>query len=249
MSSSTRLRNRLVVFGEETVTLDSDGNGTLDVAFPETFNRPPKIMVVGPADDEKGKYGVKNDHDMLLFSGRKLKGGISACTTDSGKAKFTDDASATGTITVFADNGDGRTKVTDATHGLTGGESIQIVNTVSYDGFYADIEYVDANNFIIDRPFVADDAKGSWFIHDHDLQEDDRIRLKGTNSHNGEHDIYSVSAAYFTIDRDYVAADAKGWWELLPSISTSGFTIQVIGGANKGETVNVYFLAMEKLGA
>lgn len=60
-------------------------------------------------------------------------------------------------ITAYADNGDGRTRVTDAGHTLINGDIISISGTISYDGVWI-VEQVAANTFVINTPWVADDG-------------------------------------------------------------------------------------------
>lgn len=73
---------------------------------------------------------------------------------------FTVDASASGAITVVANNGDGTLRITSASHTLTGGEIISIRGTTSYNSVYV-ITYVNANQFDITATWVADEP-GSW---------------------------------------------------------------------------------------
>jgi len=76
---------------------------------------------------------------------------------------------ATGTITAFAKNGSS-TKVTDASHGLKGGK-VTITGTTSYNGVFY-VQDVTTDTFVIQAPYVANDATGTWtvpeyiYIHD-----------------------------------------------------------------------------------
>ncbi|MDD5387649.1 MAG: hypothetical protein PHQ22_10690 [Sulfuricurvum sp.] len=60
-------------------------------------------------------------------------------------------------ITAYADNGDGRTRVTDAGHTLINGDIISISGTTSYDGVWI-VQQVAVNTFVIDTAFVLDDG-------------------------------------------------------------------------------------------
>ena len=55
----------------------------------------------------------------------------------------------------------GTTTVTDASHGLVGGNEINIIGTTNYNGTYT-IADVTTNTFVITKDFVADDATGTW---------------------------------------------------------------------------------------
>ena len=66
-------------------------------------------------------------------------------------------------VTVFADNGDGKTRVTSVGHGQSNGTIIQISGTTNYNGPWT-IEQVAADTLVIDETFVADEATGWWGI-------------------------------------------------------------------------------------
>lgn len=66
-------------------------------------------------------------------------------------------------ITVFADNGDSKTRVTSAGHGQSNGTLVQISGTTNYEGSWT-IEQVATDTFVIDKTFVANDATGWWGI-------------------------------------------------------------------------------------
>ena len=70
---------------------------------------------------------------------------------------------ATGAITVFADAGDGRITVTSATHGLSEGDFIEIVNTTNYGGIYEIKAVPNINDFDITKAFVSTET-GDWEI-------------------------------------------------------------------------------------
>jgi hypothetical protein len=60
-------------------------------------------------------------------------------------------------VTAWADNGDGKTKLTCNLHGMANGDIVTIANTTSYDGIYL-IEQVAANTFVIQDAWVADEG-------------------------------------------------------------------------------------------
>lgn len=60
-------------------------------------------------------------------------------------------------ITAFADNGDGKTKITVAGHVLVNGDIISISDTTSYDGVWI-VEQIVANTFVIPTAWVADEG-------------------------------------------------------------------------------------------
>ncbi len=60
-------------------------------------------------------------------------------------------------VTAWANNGDGKTKLTCAGHGLANGDVVTVANTTSYDGIYI-IEQVAAGTFVIDDAWVADEG-------------------------------------------------------------------------------------------
>lgn len=68
-----------------------------------------------------------------------------------------------GTITAYASNGAGGTRITSNAHGLSNDQSLYISgdNSGNYDGGYV-IFGVTTNTFDIAKTFVANDAQGSW---------------------------------------------------------------------------------------
>ena len=60
-------------------------------------------------------------------------------------------------ITAYADNGDSKTRVTSAAHGMSNGHVVSIAGTTNYDGIYV-IEQIAENTFVIDIAYVADDG-------------------------------------------------------------------------------------------
>lgn len=66
-------------------------------------------------------------------------------------------------ITAFADNGDGKTRVTSVGHGRANGIWIQISGTTNYNGAWL-TEQVAADTLVINTAFVANDATGWWAI-------------------------------------------------------------------------------------
>ncbi len=67
-----------------------------------------------------------------------------------------------GSITAYAVGATAtETRCTDATHGLSSDDVVQITGTTSYNGTFV-VTVIDANNFDIDVTFVADDATGTW---------------------------------------------------------------------------------------
>jgi hypothetical protein len=60
-------------------------------------------------------------------------------------------------VTAWANNGDGKTKLTCNLHGMANGGVVTIANTTSYDGIYL-IEQVAANTFVIQKAWVADEG-------------------------------------------------------------------------------------------
>lgn len=72
-------------------------------------------------------------------------------------------------LTAQADNGDGKTKITCAGHGLVNGDVISISGTTSYDGVWAVEQVIPPNTFVIATAWVADEGAktaehGSHFI-------------------------------------------------------------------------------------
>lgn len=73
----------------------------------------------------------------------------------------------TGSITAFADNGSGNTRVTSAAHGRVSGNTLLVTNTINYDAGY-NIVVIDVNNFdLLDSlgnpvPFAGAESSGNW---------------------------------------------------------------------------------------
>ena len=67
----------------------------------------------------------------------------------------------TGSITAFADASNGRIIVTSATHGLSEGDFIELVNTSNYNGTYEIKAVPNINDFEITQAFVATET-GDW---------------------------------------------------------------------------------------
>jgi len=81
--------------------------------------------------------------------------------TAIGKNSFYNLSDKTGSITAFADNGDGKTEVTVANHGLTNNSKVTLSGTTWYDGDSI-IEQKTSNTFVIDRSFEADTGTGTF---------------------------------------------------------------------------------------
>ena len=235
-------------YGTVDITTDGSGNGTATVTFGTAFDKAPEVKVVKPLNDENGHYGAYNSPDMLLYSGKQPIGGIaSVADNGSGYAQFTDSTALSKSITVFTDNGDGRTKITAIAHGFTVGNAVQITGTMSYNGFVAVLDVVDANNFIIDKPFVADDAAGTAAIlSPHDLAVDDIIEIKKSKNYSGEQNVTAVVSHTFDTDKLFVAEANTPYWIKKPSITITTFIAQVLSSDVKGGTVSVHWLAVER---
>ena len=67
----------------------------------------------------------------------------------------------TGAITAFAVSG-GNTEVTSASHGLVAGQSLEISESINYNGRFAIVGTPGANDFVIARTFVGNDAVGNF---------------------------------------------------------------------------------------
>ena len=76
-------------------------------------------------------------------------------------------------ITAYA-AADGGTKATCTAHGLSNGDIIAVHGTTNYDGTGLVVEQVGANDFVFNKPFVADDGVGMWVqeMGSSDLSED-----------------------------------------------------------------------------
>ena len=243
-----KLYNKLFQTGNVSITTDSSGNGTGSVTFPLAFTNVPDVKVVKPLNDVKGRYGVKNSPELILAKGRQPMGGISAYAVSGTETKVTQSTVITGVIASVADNKDGRSVVTDVAHGLVTGNVVFITGTGSYDG-YSHVEKIDADTFIIDRVFVATET-GVWALLNHDLVADDLIEIMSSLNYSGSHEVQSIEAAdpstYFNIDDTYVADDAKGYWKLLPTVTTTTMTVEVVGSDIRGGTITVNWAAFEK---
>jgi len=62
----------------------------------------------------------------------------------------------TGVITAFADAGGGDVTVTSTAHGLVAGQSLEITNSINYNGIFAIVGTPNANDFDITATFVAE---------------------------------------------------------------------------------------------
>ena len=72
-------------------------------------------------------------------------------------------------LTAELNNGDGKTVITCAAHGLVDGDVISISNTTSYDGVWVVEQVIPPNTFVIDTVWVANEGAktgehGSHFI-------------------------------------------------------------------------------------
>ena len=137
-----RLDNRLFQSGTATITTDKSGNGTVTVTFPTAFTNAPEVLVVEPLYNVKGIYGVKNSYEIALAKGKQPMGGITTYASGAGGSSYTKCTSisaSTGTITTIGDNKDGKTKCTDAAHGLNYGTVINIFNsdTAKVNGYFS----------------------------------------------------------------------------------------------------------------
>ena len=107
------------------------------------------------------------------LDGAVLAGAI-AITVDSTTGFATP---ATGSITAFASGGRNGTLVTTAAHGLKTGKVI-ITGTTNYNGTFP-IDNITTDTFNIHKPYVDDDATGTWtvphyiYIHDISTRTDD----------------------------------------------------------------------------
>jgi hypothetical protein len=81
---------------------------------------------------------------------------------------FTFSAGSSGALTVFADYSatvPGAILATDASHGLSTGDTISITNTTNYNGVF-NVTVTGSDNFYFTDTFVADDGTGTWYQGD-----------------------------------------------------------------------------------
>ena len=108
----------------------------------------------------------------------------------------------TGSITLFADNGNGGTTVTSTAHGLTVEQVVEIVDTTSYNGVHQDIFNITINTFDIPVVFVANDATGTFDTGDSNSFLDDNLfttRGNGDQIDTAEVGTMSVNTNFTTI--------------------------------------------------
>jgi len=249
-----KLFNKQMDYGTVEITTDASGNGTASVTFGTAFDKAPEVKVIKPLNDIKGDYGVKNSPELILAKGRQPIGSISLYEDVAGGVytKCTDDnAVASGAITAFADNGDGKTLVTDAAHGLDEGTVIQIYDALAatgMNGFFV-VEQVQAaatpGTFVIDREFIAT-GTANWQVLAHDLEDDDLIEIKNSSNYSGNRTISTSAVGSFYIDAAYVADDAIGYWKLLPTLTTTTMTVEVVGSSIRSGTVSANWTAFER---
>ena len=247
-----KLFNKQMDYGTVEITTDASGNGTASVTFGTAFDKAPEVKVIKPLNDIKGDYGVKNAPELILAKGRQPIGSISVYALGTGGAGFTkctdDNALPSGTVDSFADNGDGKTLVTDALpHALDEGTVIQIYDDVAasgMNGFFV-IEQVTTNTFVIDREFIATGTP-NWQVLAHDLEDDDLIEIKNSSNYSGNRTISTSAVGSFYIDAAYVADDAIGYWKLLPTLTTTTMTVEVVGSSIRSGTVSANWTAFER---
>ena len=248
-----RIDNRLYYSGTTTITTDESGNGTVTITFPTAFSSIPEVLVVEPLYNVKGIYGVKNSQELLLAKGKQPMGSISTFATGvtggAGYTLITDKDAATGSTVAILDNYDGKTKVADATHGLTFGNIINFYNsdTAKINGFFS-VSQVQADTFVIDRAYTAVEYVVSWQVMSHDLADGDLIHIYNSTNYNDSYYIVSSSsAADFEINETYAAeTNTKTYWVLLPSIITTTAVLEVVNCDVKGGTVSIFWIAVEK---
>jgi hypothetical protein len=109
-------------------------------------------------DADQVIYGLQGD----VFRGITHEFVVDTPTGTLVEPEFVTWTSTTGTITAFADTGDSlHVTVTDAAHGLSDSDVVQISGTTSYNGTFG-ISSVTTNTFDIVDTWVADDATGTW---------------------------------------------------------------------------------------
>jgi len=110
-----------------------------------------------------------NDDDRLAIVVRQSDSNTSKGITSGEYDTFYDSGNLSGTITTFADNGDGTVRVTDPGHGLATGDTISITSSPDNDyatasadsgGDYT-VTKVNTSLFDITATYVAE-ASGSW---------------------------------------------------------------------------------------
>ena len=241
-------------YGTVEITTDASGNGTAEVTFGTAFDKAPEVKVIKPLNDIKGDYGVKNSPELILAKGRQPIGSISAFALGTGGAGYTkctdDNGVPSGTVESFADNWDGKTLVTNPAHGLNEGTVIQIYDNIAangMNGFFA-IEQVTTNTFVIDREFVAwVDETPNWQVLAHDLEDDDLIEIRNSSTYSGSQTVSSSAVEYFDIAETYVAETTpKASWKLLPTLTTTTMTVEVVGSSIRGGTVSANWTAFER---
>jgi hypothetical protein len=108
------------------------------------------IRNVGPSGRHRGLFKLLADESIIVDN---LLANPSFETSES-----------TGTITTIGNYDstiEGTTLITDATHGLTSGDTVTISGTTSYNGVFI-AHVIDADTFYIDTVFVGADNTGTW---------------------------------------------------------------------------------------
>jgi hypothetical protein len=134
-----------------------------------------------------------------------------------------------GSITHFASNGLGGTRVTSPGHDLVNGESIDISGTSHYDSlplhFTVSNANIGAGTFDINIAFTVDDAIGQW----------NRLDLV--------HQVWPVSGAGGPINAVYVHPDHANWLVIEGYIPAAegGFTVREVALISPGISGDVVF--------
>jgi hypothetical protein len=148
----------------------------------------------------------------------QLNGAVSAAATTITVDSTTGFATPkTGSITAFASYRGGKnTQVTATAHGLKGGV-VTISATTNYNGTFNIIEWL-TNTFVIAKPYVADDATGTWTVPEH-------IYIHDT----GTYATVESSTTHYDVSSTYTAATGG---PRIDKVSYTGLTSTTFTGCS-----------------
>lgn len=190
-------------------------------------------------DNKKKLLGAQLDRDWLKttntldkptfgFVAPKLSGTATGNTTT---LTLTASVSSSGVITGIADSGDGegKTLITDASHGLSTGDEITIHSCGLLDGTYV-IEAINSSTFVVDTPFISERMEtvpnSGW--------------IKESASDNFQ-ELSTTIAAANSASKWYIAWDTSDndIWKITSS-SGQNLTTSTNSDNWDGETFNIY---------